>query len=160
MIEVLQKLEAKNFIDATIKKFSQTLSDKSFIMSVSNDRNIGNFLKIHFELREHKAPIEIWLQACRQGKKNGFQSYRNFILIRSFPTISLLRNGYPSHREVNRQTTFKIALNALNSTGLSKIIFDFNDLVEANEYRRQVPEFLPAAVTLRDRMYLKKGAKK
>jgi hypothetical protein len=155
MIRVLQGAAATNFINATIRAFASPLSGFGFFMSLASDRNVGNFLKIHFISPDHSSPVEIWLQACydTDEKINCFQSYRNFTLVRTFPTMSLLRNGYPIYREVNRQTTFRTSLQSLSQVDFDRIIVDWDNLVEANEYRRQVPEFNPAATTLRDRMY-------
>ena len=155
MIKILQGAQATNLIQSTISRFSTPLMSSGFFMSIAEDRNVNKFLKIHFITREHSSPVEIWMQACHddESKKGVFQSYRNFTLVRTFPTMSLLRNGYPIYREVNRQTTFRSALSALSLSGFSELVTDWDNLVEANEYRRQMPEFLPAAVTLRDRMY-------
>ncbi len=144
-------------INQLIATFRAPLQQHDFFMSVSNDRNVGNFLKIHWISPSHTTPIEIWLHPVLATKKKKkvvvFISYRNFTMFRTFPTISLFRNGYPSYRDTNSQEVFRRTLSTLHSVGLHQYISDWDRLVEANEYRRQVPEFNQAALVLRERVY-------
>ena len=82
-----------------------------------------------------------------------YMVYRNINLVRYFPTASMQRSGFPQYRETNCQPGFRKTLKAFIETGLKDLLVDFDLAVEANEYRRQIPDFNTACV-LRQRMYV------
>jgi hypothetical protein len=155
MIIPLQGASATNLIQSTIQRFRTPLQNLDIFMSVSSDRNVGSFLKLHTIFPGFRTPIEMWFQAVKDTRtgKHVFQSYRNFTMFRTFPIFSLLRNGYPMFKETNNQQVFRTCLQALHAVGFYGMISDWNLLVEANEYRRYAPEYHDAALVLRERIY-------
>ena len=149
----MDQKKAKADIISDIAKFRLPFEAMDIYMSLVDDRNVGFILKLQYLLRSHNMPIEIWLQPI--VGKNGFRYmiYRNINLVRYFPTASMLRSGFPQYRETNGQPGFKKTLKSFNETGFKDLMVDWDFAVEANEYRRQIPDFNTACV-LRQRMYV------